>query len=421
MNAFQKLMRCWTALAPYNAVQAIEIDGIAELAQWRTATEKVVAELTRQKLIPPFRSPESIEYVADGASCPDIIMRQINTPFTEGGSPIRLCLVQNPRSFHLIVTYDHWIADSWSIRELMRCIYFQACRNSFVTEFVSGAGVEEKNRWIQSCSQCLRQYLRHRRAARLNFSDPLDFTTGLALVTLESDLIFKVKETARRKKVSVHDIFVTIIANLLGDLTQKDRYKPRRFGHGARDRVAIGSIVDIRKSLSAERGGNTQNRDEYNKTFGVCLGFATVVTQAPEKTPFDQLLQKVHQQHVDQKRRSSPTTSLAALNLTRFFWNLYKEKRHHAIFFSKNLPLLAGISNVNLTDQWMCQSGEVGMNIRDYFRVSPVGPLLPLVWATTTFNDRLTICLTYRHTAINAEKANALINDFVTMLRSTCA
>ncbi len=421
MNAFQKLMRCWTALAPYNAVQAIEIDGIAELAQWQTATEKVVAELTRLKLIPPFRPPGNIEYVADGTSCKDIITRQINTPFTEGGSPIRLCLVQNSRSFHLIVTYDHWIADSWSIRELMRCMYFQACRHSFVSEFVSGAESEERTQWLKSGSQCLRQYLRHRRAARLHFSDPLDFTTGLSVVTLESDLISKVKEAARGKEVSVHDLFVTIIARLLGDLTQKDRYKPRRFGHGARDRVAIGSIVDIRKSLSAERGRNDQNRDGYNKSFGVCLGFATVVTQAPEQAPVDQLLQKVHRQHMEQKRRSSPTTSLAALNLTRFFWNLYKEKRHHAIFFSKNLPLLAGISNVNLTDQWMCQSGEAGMKIRDYFRVSPVGPLLPLVWATTTFNDRLTICLTYRHTAINAEQADALINDFVTMLRSMCA
>ena len=414
-------MRCWTALAPYNAVQAIEIDGVAELSQWRTATEKVVAELTRLNLIPPIRSPDNIEYVADGPSCQDIITREINTPFTEGGSPIRLCLVQNSRSFHLIVTYDHWIADSWSIRELMRCMYFQACRNSFVPEFVSGAESEERTQWLESCSQCLRQYLRHRRAARLHFSDPLDFTTGLSVVTLESDLISKVKEAARRKQVSVHDIFVTIIARLLGGLTQKDRYKPRRFGHGARDRVAIGSIVDIRKSLSAERGGNAQNRAGYNKSFGVCLGFATVVTQVPEKAPVDQLLQKVYQQHLEQKRRSSPTTSLAALNLTRFFWNLYKEKRHHAIFFSKNLPLLAGISNVNLTDQWMCQSGETGMKIRDYFRVSPVGPLLPLVWATTTFNDRLTICLTYRHTAINAGQADTLINDFVTMLRSMCA
>ncbi|MGC8561184.1 MAG: hypothetical protein ACP5O1_10965 [Phycisphaerae bacterium] len=421
MNAFQKLMRCWTALAPYNAVQAIEIDGIAELAQWRTATDKVVAELTRLKLIPPIRPPANIEYVTDGTSCKDIITRQINTPFTEGGSPIRLCLVQNPRSFHLIVTYDHWIADSWSIREFMRCIYFQACRNSIVTELASGASSDEGTHWLQSCSQCLRQYLRHRRASRLHFSDPLDFTTGLASVALESDLICKVKEAARRKKVSVHDIFVTIIARLLGDLTGEDRYKPRRFGHAARDRVAIGSIVDIRKSLSAARGGNAQNRDAYNKSFGVCLGFTTVVTQAPEKTPVDQLLQTVHQQHLEQKRRSSPTASLAALNLTRFFWNLYKEKRHHAIFFSKNLPLLAGISNVNLTDQWMCQSGEAGMNIRDYFRVSPVGPLLPLVWATTTFNDRLTICLTYRHTAINDQKADALISDFVTMLQSICA
>lgn len=422
LNSFQKLMRCWTTLAPYNAMQAIEISGMAHIATWQRAAEDVLSRLASQQRIPLLPPLDPIDVWGVGTACNDIIVRHLNTAFIDGQCPIRLCVVQNEDSFHLIMVYDHWLADSWSIRELMRCIYFQARDQAFTSEFTTMAASEQRAHWLPSGIQCLRQYVRHRRAARLNFIDPLDFKTGMAVRVLDAEFVVGVKQAAKTRGVSVHDIFVTIIARLMGELTQKDRYARRRLGHAVRDRVAIGSIVDIRKFLiqrSAFDGqANTSLPDDTGdgRQFGVSLGFTTTLTRSPEKAAMDELLQTVHWQHTQQKRRRSPVASLAAIEVARFFWNLYREKRHHAIFFSKNLPLLAGISNVNLTDQWMCRTETNAFEICNYFRVSPVGPLLPLVWATTTFKNRLTLCLTYRQTALNSAQAETLIGDFAVML-----
>ncbi len=421
LNSFQKLMRCWTTLAPYNALQAIKISGIATRELWQTAADETLKILIGQKRIPPLPPLEPIEVADDGTSCIEIIVHQMNRPFREGECPIRLCLVPDGASYHLIMVYDHWLADSWSIRELMRCIYGQARDHSFTTELASVKAPERRSRWLESGRQCLLQYLRHRRAARLNFADPLDFGTGMVMQVLGADLIVRLKAAAKIRGVSVHDIFVTVIAQLMGGLSQKGRYGRRRFGHAPRDRVAIGSIVDIRKLLinppSLQPVGRSSSGETlYDRHFGVSLGFTTTMTRRPESMATDELLRLVHSEHAAQKRRLSPVASLAALEVTRFFWNLYREKRHHAIFFSKNLPLQAGISNVNLTDQWMCRTDSGDFRILDYFRVSPVGPLLPLVWATTTFKDRLTVCLTYRQTAIAVQQATLLLRDFADML-----
>ncbi len=422
LNSFQKLMQCWTTLAPYNAVQAIEVSGMADIAVWQRAANHVLEQLTNQKRIPPLPPLEPFEVWGIGTSSQETIVRHMNMPFADGQCPLRLCVVQDEKSFHLIVVYDHWLADSWSIRELMRCFYFQARDQAFTTEFAPLTASEQRAHWLQSGIQCLRQYLRHRRAARLNFIDPMNFKTGMAVRVLDGDSIAHLKQAARTHGVSVHDIFVTIIARLMGELTKKDRYARRRPGHAARDRVAIGSIVDIRKFLirSSTTGAPTDQSlvggTGAGYAFGVSLGFTTTLTTSPERTPMDELLRTVHRQHIQQKQCRAPLASLAALEVTRFFWNLYHEQRHHAIFFSKNLPLLAGISNVNLTDEWMCRTAASTFEIYNYFRVSPVGPLLPLVWATTTFNNRLTLCLTYRQTAVSAVQAEALIDDFAVTL-----
>jgi len=423
LNSFQKLMCCWKTLAPYNAVQAVEISGMANRSFWQTAADHVLQALIDQKHLPRMPPLEPIEMWGNGAPPESIIVQQINRPFADGECPVRLCLVQGVDGFHLIVVYDHWLADSWSIRELMRCIYCQACTNTFTTEFDLLAGPERCPHWLPSAYHCLRQYLRHRRAARLNFADPLDFKTGMVMKVLDADVIVRVRDSARQRGVSVHDMFTTIIAQLMGARTQQNRYARRRLGHAPRDRVAIGSIVDIRKLAGQNRPTGspgtaaTPSSTGHDRHFGVLLGFTTTITQVPERTTMDDLLAVVHRQHLQQKQRLSPLASLQALEVTRFFWNLYTDKRHLAIFFSKNLPLLAGISNVNLTEQWMCRADAGQMDIRDYFRVSPVGPLLPLVWATTTFKNRLTVCLTYRQTALNGDQANRLLDDFAIQLQ----
>jgi hypothetical protein len=82
------------------------------------------------------------------------------------------------------------------------------------------------------------------------------------------------------------------------------------------------------------------------------------------------------------------------------------------------LPLLAGISNVNLTSSWMDQAnlGSSEPRVLDYLRVSPVGPLLPFVFTLTTIRSRLSLCVSYRTTAFTRAQAQRIAHDFTTLL-----
>jgi hypothetical protein len=83
--------------------------------------------------------------------------------------------------------------------------------------------------------------------------------------------------------------------------------------------------------------------------------------------------------------------------------------------------VVAGISNVNMTGSWVAppadavdaSEGDPGVpRVLDYIRISPTGPLLPLVFTLTTIRDRLTLCMTYRTTSFTDEQARELGEDF---------
>ena len=79
-------------------------------------------------------------------------------------------------------------------------------------------------------------------------------------------------------------------------------------------------------------------------------------------------------------------------------------------WYRKRTPLAAGISNVNLNRSWVGQFFPDP--IVDYLRVSPVGPMMPVVFTPSTLGEKLHFGLTCRSAIISPEKAKALANEF---------
>jgi hypothetical protein len=101
-------------------------------------------------------------------------------------------------------------------------------------------------------------------------------------------------------------------------------------------------------------------------------------------------------------------------------WDRLSHPRPKAQLFQKGMPLVAGISNVNLTGSWADQSEALndGPRVLDYLRVSPVGPLLPMVFTVTTIGDRLSLCVTFRTTAFSRSDCERLASGFIARLLS---
>jgi hypothetical protein len=89
---------------------------------------------------------------------------------------------------------------------------------------------------------------------------------------------------------------------------------------------------------------------------------------------------------------------------------------------------VAGISNVNMTGSWVDPpassdertderaNGRPIPQILDYPRISPTGPLIPLVFTLTTIRGRLSLCVTYRTQAFHGNKLLDLVQDVVRRL-----
>ena len=73
-----------------------------------------------------------------------------------------------------------------------------------------------------------------------------------------------------------------------------------------------------------------------------------------------------------------------------------------------------GLSNVTLNETWAAQYHPDPL--REYLRVSPTGPLVPLVFSTTTLGERLFIAMTYRHSLLSRDRPGQMLDAFIERL-----
>ena len=83
-------------------------------------------------------------------------------------------------------------------------------------------------------------------------------------------------------------------------------------------------------------------------------------------------------------------------------------------FYRKRVPLAGGVSNVNLNGSWPQRYQPAPL--LDYVRVSPPGPMMPLVFTPTTLGKRLNFGLTCRTSVVPPARAEAMSGTFAERL-----
>ena len=83
-------------------------------------------------------------------------------------------------------------------------------------------------------------------------------------------------------------------------------------------------------------------------------------------------------------------------------------------FYRKEVPHLGGVSNVNLNGTWA--ENYHPAPLAEYFRVSPTGPLVPVVFTLTTLGARLHLSLTYRPALLDEPAVDRLAGAFLERL-----
>jgi hypothetical protein len=373
-----------------------------------------------------FQPPGDVAVEQSGECLMSFFNEELNRPFAAGDVPIRFCTLPGadaPATHYLAAVYDHWIADSRGMRELMQRIferYQSPERPSRLAPLTLEAPpfnplfrkyVGRLTR-VRAMRESLKNVWRQRHGFRVNIADPLDFTSRFQMSRLPDGLIERVYRFAKSNSASVNDVFLAILGQTMGGYTLHERAtRKRKFFHFRRRQIGLGTIVDIRDAAA----------EPLDRVFNLYLSSYVVMLQDAEKRGATELVREIAQHTAAIKKSFATVKGFWALAMARFWWDAYNSARYRSQLLHKTVPVVAGISNVNMTHSWADpptdgadgdHADPAAPRILDYIRISPTGPLLPLVFTLTTLRDRLTLCITYRTTSFTDEQASQLAVDF---------
>jgi hypothetical protein len=419
LNVFQRLVRQWESLHPYNGAQVLKIEGEVDLQLCRSAWLDALAALNLgvvsiQKNSYRYRRMNGEAIYHGVAECPagtrleEWISSEMNRPFDDGqGVPFRPFVIRESGHFWMGLCYQHWVADSTSIRMLIhewfaRQFKLEAAINRplriHAGGYLSLFGPHcPRSRPGSALAATMRWHEEFRRVRRIE--DPVgfrDMAMGFELFNAPPGLIDSVCKSARSAGAKVNDLFLAAIARVCDEFVPAEAKFRRR-------QLAIGSIADLRPSAGKPVGD----------VFDLLLGFAVVRCKAHEMNDWRKLVGAIARQTQDQKLGALPLSSFMrmGIGLIAGKW-LSREKVME--FYRKRVSLAGANSNVNVNRCW---AGKyAGCRLLDYVRVAPTGPMTPLVFATTTFGSNLSVGLTYRPAIVPAETARRAGARFIEYL-----
>jgi hypothetical protein len=426
LNAFQSLVRDWEKLHPYNAAQAMRIRGSADSAAvaraWADAIEaaglgRVAVDPTkgrtfRHETLNGELARYPVRMLPPGSDLGDYISSELNRAFDDPGEPpFRPFVIPlpgdplQPRSeggsdgtqatYYLGVVYQHWVADSTAIRLLMKDWFVRLydpaqarrqpmrhARHAYRTLFGPRRGGWQP---ADIFLNLLRRHWRYRGAKKVQTFGPKDYPMKVLLRPAPEGLIDRLADYARGRGLKLNDLFLAALAESCNKVVPMQHRRSRQG-------LAVATIVDLRPHAT----------EDLTDTFGLFLGFTEVVCGPRDLREFDRLVASVATQNRIHRRRGIRQSSLAwlvaAWTARRF---LPARKIYH--FYRKETPLVGGVSNVNLNCTWAAEYSP--QTLLEYIRVSPTGPLVPLVLAVTTLGRQLHLSMTFRPALLSDQAA----------------
>jgi hypothetical protein len=420
LNVFQRLIRQWESLHPYNGAQVLKIKGAVDInlcrKAWFDALEflnlgvvGISAGSYHHRRMNGEAQYHGVVLCPEGTKLDTWISDELNRPFVGDESvPFRPFAIQEDGHFWMGLCYQHWVADSASIRMLIHewfvRQYDPARASGRPARFSSGGyltlfGPQRKGPDpMEILLSTLRWQSHFKKMRRIEDREKFqEMSLRFMLLDTPNDLIEPLRRAARNFGVTVNDIFLATIAQVC------DRCVPAQHCW-RRQQLAIGTIVDLRSS----------SRRPLDDVFDLLLGFTCVSCQADDFKRWPDLIESVARQTRRLKSGGLPLGSCLRMFLGVVVGK-YFSREAVVEFYRKRVPLAGANSNVNLNRCW---AGKYADNpILEYVRVAPTGPMTPLVFATTTVGNHLSVGLTHRTGIIPPEQAQIIGRQFITRLR----
>ena len=415
LNLFQRTARQWDGLHPYNAGQLMYIAAALDPGHAAACWAETLRDLqmggiewagARYRHI-AADAPATL--LDDHADLGAFIADQLNTPFDDvSQGPFRAMVRRDGQTTCLGVFYHHWVADSVSIRMLMREWFYRCCapqlasRQPIVMRDDTAGAFPWGASW-RAVRSLLDLSVRGKQVRRLSGKAQANMEVAYRLLQLPDGAAGRLHQAARARGVKVTDLMLCSLAQTC------HRHMPAAQKH--RPGLAVGSIRDARTMDTRDTRDTGDNRD----AFGMALGSGTIICPASILDHRDKLLKHIAAENQQHRQPSS----IAAHQLKlRFALTAGRLLNRESLmdFYRKRMPLSGGLSNVNLTDTWVAKHHP--SPITQFVRISPTGPMLPLVMTPTTLCEKFNIAITWRTAVFAPEAIDALLRSLVESLES---
>lgn len=416
LNIFQRVIRQWERLHPYNAAQAMRLRRRFTYEQITAAWRSTLADLGLGPIhfdgdrvvyeLCPSAVAASAPLVMDVDDCLEsFLSRQLNQPWEEDTLPFRPFLkTENGQGQIVGVVYRHCASDSYSIRLILRewLARLNAPRTARRTPLLPA----RRGYWhhygpyaadwslFGSMLRQMNALVRMRKCRRVLPPPPgavveVRFREYRAPDGLNEAL----RAAARARGAKVNDLFLAAMFRAAAGGVPLEPTKRRRD-------LVIGTIVDLRGQAGRSPGD----------AFGLFLGFTSTFARGSVLKDRDRLIAGIAGQSRRLRDAQIPQASQLAL-MTGLLAALCLEDEELQEFYRRRFPLVGGISNVNLRGTWAERLYPDLLG--EYVRVSPTGPFMPLVVTPTSLGPRLHIGVTTRTSAVGPEKADLIARQFI--------
>jgi hypothetical protein len=411
------MMMRWEQISPYNAVHALELNGLRlSAAQLAGVTEAMLAEIQHYQVEfdqqlksvncyakgPPIEVGELSDPLFDLESLSELMTNELSRSFpTERHCPLRLTLVSSASDRqYLIIGYQHAIGDAQSIMLLVSTILdrlrHRATQSlmplgqteSFSEIFQPDAGASRTVTRVRKITSDLLLGLKCCRPKPQNIHN----TKQIHRIQASGLEVAELKSAAAHYGATVQQFLMAASAEAMAEVLATSGTTTI----GMQDLLAVTAMMDLRRYADSR----------WDRTFGQFVGLFVVRPSLADCASFANLV-RVVQKHSEQNRRNQEVLwSVSGLAMMARVWDSLPQSVNRDLA-RKLFPLVCAVSNMYV--QAPLKDDVANGVISNYFRGANLGVMAPLLLSNTTTGDTFNLCTVHK----DAVYSEAEIRQFI--------
>ena len=407
-HGLQAMMQRWEQHQAVNAVHIARFRRRISPQAAEAAAQRVLERLLQVSHVNDAAAPIESKQLFDFQSVQHIghwqlpleetVSQELNTPFLDGTSPFRVRLIEaTGQETFLVFVYRHVIADARAValvvHELLCEINDGDQHPASSRAVVGGPSLREMfreefqwHRWPAIAWHLVREWCRARRCVRLQPAVPNDLR-----------MVFQIHETALPLQAlkdqccqfgaTVNDLLLAAVLEWFAARLPGNRLW--------RKNLSAAVLVDL-----SHRGDTTQS-----KAFGQFVSQFVVRASASSNCSLSEILQRVSAQTSPQKHNRPLIYNSIGFELLARLWDLFAFVREPS-HLAGALPLLAGVSNVNLKS--IVVPDNTPAIVDSYYRGTCVTSMLPVMVSITSVHDTVSLTTTHRPALFTSDEIKDL-------------